>query len=86
MKKSLLMVFAVVSLLTANSQTTIFNENFNTGIPNTWTLINNDNKTPAANVSFVNAAWVWDDNQQLGAGQIAVSTHGIILWVLLMIG
>lgn len=74
MKKSLLMVFAVVSLLTANSQTTIFNENFNTGIPNTWTLINNDNKTPAANVSFVNAAWVWDDNQQLGAGQIAVST------------
>jgi len=68
------MVFAVVSLLTANSQTTIFNENFNTGIPNTWTLINNDNKTPAANVSFVNAAWVWDDNQQLGAGQIAVST------------
>lgn len=74
MKKSLLMVFAVVSLLTANSQTTIFNENFSTGIPNTWTLINNDNKTPEANVSFVNAAWVWDNDQQLGAGQIAVST------------
>ncbi len=68
------MVFAVVSLLTANSQTTIFNENFSTGIPNTWTLINNDNKTPEANVSFVNAAWVWDNDQQLGAGQIAVST------------
>lgn len=72
MKKFLLFAFAVATMYTATSQTTIFSENFSTGIPGTWTLINNDGHTPASQVSFVNAAWIWDNNQYIG--QCALST------------
>ena len=36
----------------------IFSETFDNGMPGTFTLINVDNRTPAANVAYVNDAWI----------------------------
>ena len=56
---------------------TIFQEDFNGVSPLTnWTLINVDGRTPAANVAFVNDAWVTrEDFDTTGVGdEVAVST------------
>lgn len=51
----------------------LLSEDFTTGIPSTWTLINNDALTPAANVSYVNDAWVSTNASGAQAGY-AIST------------
>jgi hypothetical protein len=55
MKKILLSVLGLAGLC---SSAQIFSEDFSSGLPSTFTLIDNDGLTPAANVSFVNDAWV----------------------------
>ncbi len=49
-----------VALLTMSSAgfAQTWTENFNNGIPATWTLYNVDNLTPNTNVAYVNKAWV----------------------------
>ena len=58
---------------TANAQV-IFYEDFQQGIPNTFTLVNGDAKTPATQVAFVNNAWVADEYNLLTKDSAAVST------------
>ncbi len=68
--KKLLSLLAFAGALQAEAQ--IFSEDFSNGIPSTFTLIDNDGLTPAANVSFVNNAWV---GRSLSTGEAyAVST------------
>ncbi len=54
----------------------IFSENFDgaAALPAGWTLHNVDGLTPAANVAYVNNAWVVRANSATGAGNHAVST------------
>jgi len=40
------------------AQTTLLNENFDNGIPNTWTVIDEDGNTPNAAVSEFTSAWI----------------------------
>lgn len=60
LKKStwLALGFAAVSLPSAFSQTVLFSEDFENGMPANFSLFNVDGGTPATNVSFVTGAWV----------------------------
>lgn len=55
-----LSLIAVYSLLFFNSfaQSVLFSENFNSGIPSSWTLVDNDGLTPAAAVDTFDNAWI----------------------------
>jgi thiol-disulfide isomerase/thioredoxin len=75
MKKNVLTALAIVVAFIANAQTTIFSEGFDTGIPNTWTLLNVDGRTPASQTNFVTAAWIWDNNQYVGRCAISTSWY-----------
>ncbi len=74
MRKILLSAFAAFTVIVATAQTTLFSESFTGSIPGTWTLINNDGHTPAANVSWINNAWVWGNTGGHTFGNVAVST------------
>ncbi len=54
--KKLLFFGLALSFLGAQAQ--IFSEDFSNGIPSSFTLIDNDGNTPAAQVSFITDAWV----------------------------
>lgn len=58
MKQILLLCLSWLLLLQFATAQVIFFEDFQQGIPASFTLINNDNKTPASQVSVVNNAWV----------------------------
>lgn len=59
MKRTFLTLLAGVLTFTAAAQTSVFSEDFQTGIPATWTLIKNDNHTPAMAVQeYDSAAWI----------------------------
>ncbi len=73
MKKHLLATLAILAAFYSNAQTTLFSQDFSTGIPATWTILNNDGLTPTTNVNFVTNAWVWENNQN-AAGEFAIST------------
>ncbi|MBP6732555.1 MAG: choice-of-anchor J domain-containing protein [Chitinophagales bacterium] len=73
MKKHVLTALAFMAAFYAGAQTTIFSQDFSTGIPATWTILNNDGLTPASNVNFVTNAWVWENNQH-ASGEFAIST------------
>ncbi len=75
MKKNVLTALAIVTVLVSTAQTTIFSEGFNTGIPNTWTLLNVDGRTPASQTNFVNAAWIWDNNDYVGRCALSTSWY-----------
>ncbi len=65
-----MLILGIASTGYLNAQS--FSEDFEQGIPNTWTLYNQDGRTPAPTVSYVNAAWVARGD---GAGDtFAVST------------
>lgn len=83
MKKILLSVIALGSLLTANAQV-LFNEDFD-GIsgptaggagtyvfPSGWTLANVDNSTPSSTVSYVNQAWTRREDFKFNVADSAV--------------
>ncbi|MCT4560416.1 MAG: choice-of-anchor J domain-containing protein [Crocinitomicaceae bacterium] len=55
----LALAFGATFSINATAQTTVFTEDFQSGIPATWTLINNDNNTPAMTVQeYDTAAWI----------------------------
>lgn len=55
-----LSLVAVCSLLFSNgfAQSVIFSEDFNSGIPSTWALVNSDGLTPAEAVDTFDNAWI----------------------------
>ncbi len=69
MKK--LVLGLVGALLSFHSNAQIFSEDFSNGIPNTFTLVNVDGKTPNTNVGYVNNAWV---ARTIDGNGLAVST------------
>lgn len=50
--------FSALSLCALYGQAQIFSEDFSSGIPSTFTLIDNDSLTPNASVNYVTDAWV----------------------------
>ena len=52
----------------------IFQEDFQAGIPSNFILINNDGKTPASTVNYVNQAWVAHADFNNTADTCAIST------------
>ncbi len=73
--KRLASALLACSVSLAVSGQNIFQEDFQSGIPGTWTLINNDGLTPdSTQTDFVTAAWVeWPDPDN-SSNTIAVST------------
>lgn len=75
--KNYLFVFGLILLGNTAFSQIIFSEDFNGGSSfSGWTLINNDNRTPATNVGYVTDAWVVrEDFDTTGVGDsVAVST------------
>ncbi len=65
----------IAVLLTANlGFSQIFTEDFQGGIPGTWTLINNDGNTPNASVAQYTDAWIIQDNPDMTGDSVAAST------------
>lgn len=66
------LLLGVFAMNVADAQI-IFQEDFNGANPLTnWTLINNDARTPAANVNFVNNAWVTRADPDTATADVAV--------------
>lgn len=57
----------------AHSQV-VFSEDFTNGMPSNFVLVNNDGKTPASSVSYVNQAWVVRNESSTNTNKVAVST------------
>lgn len=72
--KHLFTVTFLLSAIAANSQTTIFQENFDSGIPNSFILYNNDGYTPHADVSEYNNAWISKIDPEDATNTVASST------------
>jgi len=66
-------LFLLCCVFTAHAQI-IFYEDFQQGIPNNFTLVNGDAKTPATQVAFVNNAWVAEEYNSITNDSAAVST------------
>lgn len=54
----ILLVFLSVFALRAQSQTVIYSEDFQTGLPVSYTIVDNDGFTPNAQVSEFSPAWI----------------------------
>lgn len=75
MKQTLFFCFLLLLAATLHTRAqVIFFEDFQQGIPATFTLINGDNKTPAPQVAFVNNAWVAREWHAQWQDTAAVST------------
>ena len=74
MKKIYLFIAVLFTVNVGNSQV-IFSEDFQQGIPATWTLINADGLTPSANVAYVTDAWIGREDIVVNASDsVAIST------------
>ncbi len=73
MKHSLLVLLLFLFCAEFSAQV-IFLEDFQNGIPGTFTLVNADAKTPAAQVAFVTDAWVTAEYNSSTKDSAAVST------------
>ncbi len=74
MKKiSFLLFLIVLGIQSVNSQV-VFSESFTSGMPSNFVLVNNDGKTPASSVSYVNNAWVVRNESTSNSNKVAVST------------
>lgn len=70
----LLIILFLLGISSLHSQV-IFSEDFSGGaIPSGFVLVNNDGKTPASAVSYVNNAWVVRDESSSNTNKVAVST------------
>ena len=74
MKKSV--YFCLLGLFShgAIAQTTVFSEDFQGGIPATFTLIDNDGLTPDASVSEFTDAWIAKEDPDNAGDTVAAST------------
>lgn len=74
MKHAIFISFLFLFSFKITKAQTIFFEDFQQGIPASFTLINGDNKTPHSQVAFVNDAWVAHEWDVLTHDTAAVST------------
>lgn len=74
MKKSLYLCILGLFSQSAIAQTTVFSEDFQGGIPATFTLIDNDGLTPAASVSEFTDAWIAKEDPDMAGDTVAAST------------
>ena len=58
MKNFLLVSIAIINAIALQAQTVLFEENFNSGIPSTWTTNNADGLVPNSAVSTFTNAWI----------------------------
>ena len=72
MTKNLLLLALAALPIGASAQ--VFSEDFQNGIPASFTVIDNDGLTPAANVSFVTDGWVGRANPDDASDNSVVST------------
>lgn len=75
--KNIYALFSIVAVLLLGQTTkaqVLFSEDFESGIPNTWYLINQDGLTPDAGVSFVTDAWVGYEDIFDSTNHVAIST------------
>ncbi len=73
--KKLFTVSCMLVLATAGlkAQTTVFSEDFSSGMPGSFTIIDNDGLTPDTNVKFMTSAWI-DTSFGIAGDMVAVST------------
>lgn len=74
MNKRIWIVVFVVLCQVAKAQTTVFSEDFQAGIPATFTLIDNDGLTPDASVSEFTDAWISKEDPDNAGDTVAAST------------
>ena len=68
---------AVLALLCTSNillSQVIFSENFQGGLPGTWTLIDNDGLTPHADVAVFTSAWIVGENSNQSGDSVMMST------------
>ncbi len=69
------MLFLVFLSFHAVNAQVIYSEDFSGGVmPSGFVLVNNDGKTPASSVSYVNQAWVVRNESSSNTNKVAVST------------
>lgn len=56
--RKIVFLLLIVSGISANAQTILFEENFTTSIPSTWALVDNDNLIPASTPYIFDNAWI----------------------------
>lgn len=69
-----ILVATVALAFAGNSQTEILNEDFQSGIPGTWTIYDNDGLTPDAQVSEYTQAWIIKEDPDVALDSTASST------------
>lgn len=77
MKQKLYSILTVAILLASKlvaQPVILYQQDFQSGIPGSMTLINQDGLTPNANVSFINDAWIADVDPDDANNVLAVST------------
>lgn len=74
MRKINLSVIAILSAASLSAQTTVFSEDFQSGIPVDFTLIDNDGLTPHADVSEYTEAWISITDTYDNTDTVAAST------------
>ena len=74
MTKTLHTLSFILIGVSLSAQTEIYNEDFESGIPATYTLVDNDGNTPNATVSEYTAAWIGIVDPENDGNHIAAST------------
>lgn len=65
---------ALLSIGITQAQVTVMEEGFTTGIPVTWTIVDNDGRTPDDDVSEYTEAWIKKSNLDDNTDTVASST------------
>ena len=74
MQHRFLLFFSITLSSVSFSQTEILNEDFQSGIPATWTIVDNDGHTPAEEVSEYTQAWITKADPENAGDSVASST------------
>lgn len=67
-------IFSIFIYSTVQAQNIVLNENFQTGIPTSWTIINNDGFEVNSDVSEYTAAWIPKVDPENSSDTVASST------------
>jgi hypothetical protein len=70
----LVLLFCWFSTISLKAQVIVFSENFQTGMPSNFTIVDNDGNMPAFNVQEFTSAWITTLDPENGLDTIAAST------------
>jgi len=70
----LVLLFCWCSSFTSNAQVIVYTENFQTGMPANFTIVDNDGNMPAFNVQEFTSAWITTLDPNNGLDTVAAST------------